>query len=106
MTESSVLAVSEAIFLQPWMGAAPASVLLQVIALTRLRGVLRSISIVLAVVTSAVGGLTVAAYQLDPGNLWQLLLTLATPPMLILTIGVLLMGLFVSAPQPSPSYSR
>ena len=91
----NVQAVSEAIFMQPWLGAAPASVLLQVVALVRLKGTLRSVALILAVTTGAVGSLAVAAYHLDPGNLWQLLLMLASPPILVLTAGVLLIGLTV-----------
>ena len=83
----------EAIILQPWWGAAPASLVLQVVALFRLRGLLRSLSVILAVMTGAVAGLVFAAYLWDPGNLWQLLLILATPPVFVLTTGVLLMGL-------------
>ena len=88
-------AVSDVIISQPWFAAAPASVLLQVVALVRLRGPLRSVALILAVTTGTVGSLTVAAYHLDPGNLWQLLLMLASPPMLVLTAGVLLIGLMV-----------
>ena len=68
MTDTSLLEISEAIILQPLLGAAPASVLLQIVALVRLRGVLRSLSIVLSVITGAVVGLTVTAYFLDPGH--------------------------------------
>ncbi len=53
----NVQAVSEAIFMQPWLGAAPASVLLQVVALVRLKGTLRSVALILAVTTGAVGSL-------------------------------------------------
>ena len=95
MMESSLLAVSEAIVVQPWVGVAPASVLLQIIGLVRLKGLLRSICVILAVITGAVAGLAFEAYQLDPGNLWQLLLLLASPPLLVLTTGLLLIGLLV-----------
>ena len=101
MTETSLLEVSEAIMLHPLLCAAPASVGLQIVALIRLEGMLRSLTIILAVITGAVGGLAVAAYLLDPGNMWQLLLMMASPPMLVLTTGVLLMGLVVR-PRPEP----
>ena len=101
MTETTLMQVSEAIILHPWLAAAPASIGLQVVALIRLRGALRSLSIILTVITGAVVGLAAAAYFLDPGNLWQLLLILATPPMLVLTMGVLLMGLVVG-PRAEP----
>jgi hypothetical protein len=106
MTETGLLDVSQAIILQPWLGAAPASVVLQMVAIIRLKGTLRSLSIILAVITGAVGGLAMAAYLFDPGNLWQLFLILATPPVLVLTTGVLLMGLMVrSRPQPPVQYT-
>ena len=58
-------------------------------------------------ITGAVIGLTVTAYFLDPGNLWELLLVLATLPMFVLTVGVLLMGLVVRPrPDPLPSYTH
>ena len=101
--DASLQAVSEAIFMEPWLGAAPASVLLQAVALVRLKGTLRGISLILAVITGAVGGLALAAYQLAPGNLWELLLMLASPPMLVLTAGVLLMGLVVLPRTPPAS---
>lgn len=104
--DSSIQAVSEAIALQPWLSAAPASVVLQFIALVRLRGVLRSLSLILAVVTGTVGALVVTAYALDPGNLWQLLLHLATPPVFVLTAGVTVMGLLVGPTTPRLSEPR
>lgn len=97
--EVSLHAASEVILAQPWFAAAPASVLLQLVALARLRGRLRSVAFILAVTTVAVASLAAAAYQWDPGNLWQLLLMLASPPMLVLTVGVLLME-FVVRPGP------
>ena len=63
------------------------------------KGTLRGLSLILAVITTAVGGLVVAAYQWDPGNLWQLLLMLASLPIQVLTAGVLLMGL-LGRPRP------
>ena len=81
--------------LQPWLVGAPAIVLLQVVALVRLRGAARSLVVVLGVVTGAILGLVVAAYALDPGNLWELLLRLSTPPLFVLTVGVLVIGLIV-----------
>ena len=104
--ERILLDASEAIILHPWLAAAPASVGLQIVALIQLKGMLRSLSIILAVITGAVVGLAVAAYLLDPGNLWQLLLLLAAPPMLVLTTGLLLMGLVIrprQQPLPLPS---
>ena len=106
MTDMSLLEVFEALIFQPWLGAAPASVLLQIVALVRLKGILRSLSIILTVITGAVLGLAVAAYFLDPGNLWQLFITMAAPPMLVLTTGILLMGLVAPPrPQPPPQYT-
>ena len=105
-TDTSLLELFEAFILQPWLGAAPASVLLQIVALVRLKGILRGLSIILAVITGAVLGLAVAAYFLDPGNLWQLFVTMAAPPMLVLTTGILLMGLVAPPrPQPPPQYT-
>jgi hypothetical protein len=98
--DSSLQAVSEAIIHQPWLSAATASVVLQFIALVRLRGILRSLSLILAVVTGSVGALVVTAYVLDPGNLWQLLLHLATPPVFVSTAGLLVMGLLVGPTTP------
>ena len=86
-TDTSLLELFEAFILQPWLGAAPASVLLQIVALVRLKGILRGLSSILAVITGAVLGLAVEAYFLDPGNLWQLFVTMAAPPMLVLTTG-------------------
>ena len=106
MMERILLDASEAIILHPWLAAAPASVGLQFVALIQLKGMLRSLSIILAVITGAVVGLAVAAYLLDPGNLWQLLLLLAAPPILVLTTGLLLRGLVIrprQEPLPLPS---
>ena len=103
MTDTSLLEMSEAFIRQPWLGAAPASVVLQIVALVRLKGLLRSLSLILGVITGAVLGLAVAASLLDPGTLWQLFIRLATPPILVLTTGLLLMGLVVRPrPQPPP----
>ncbi len=65
---------------------------LQAVALVRLRGALRSMSLILTVVMVAVVGLSVTAYTLDPSNLWQMFLMLATPPALVLTAGLLAIG--------------
>ena len=88
-------AISEAIVLHPWLAAAPLSVLLQIVALIWLKGILRSINVILAAITGAVIGLAVVAHIFDPGNLWQLLLMLAAPPLLVLTTGSLLIGIVV-----------
>ena len=32
---------------------------------------------------------------MDPGNLWQLFLIMGTPPLLVVTVGILLMGAVV-----------
>lgn len=92
MNDASLQAVADMVILQPWLGAAPASVFLQFVALFRLKGALHSICVVLAVITGAVFGVAGAAYAMDPGNLWQLLLIMGTPPLLVLTVGLLLMG--------------
>ena len=96
MSDPSVLAITEAITLQPWLTAAPASVALQLVALARLRGVTRAISIILAVITGVVCALAVVAYAMDPGNLWQLLILMAAPPVFVLTLGTLVMGLILN----------
>ena len=97
MSVASIQAVADIVILQPWLGAAPGSIILQFFALFRLKGALHSICVVLAVITGAVFGVAGAAYALDPGNLWQLLLIMSTPPLLVLTVGgLLLMGLVAS----------
>ncbi len=100
MSDPSVLAITEAVALQPWLTAAPASIMLQLVALVRLRGAMRAISIVLAVMTGALCALAVAAYTMDPGNLWQIMLIMASPPVLVLTVGTLIMGLILN-PRPA-----
>ena len=97
MSEASFQTLTDLVILQPWLTAAPASVALQFVALFRLKGALHSLCVVLAVITGAVFGVAGAAYAFDPGNLWQLLLIMGSPPLLVLTIGLLLMG--VVAPQ-------
>lgn len=92
MSEASLQAVADLVILKPWLGAAPASVVLQVMALARLKGALHSLCVILAVITGAVFGVAGAAYSLDPGNLWQLLLIMSTPPLLVLSVGLLVMG--------------
>ena len=101
MSDPSVLAITEAIALQPWITAAPASIVLQLVALIRLRGAMRAISIVLVVITGAVCALAVVAFAMDPGNLWQLLLLMSAPPVFVLTVGTLVMGLILN-PRPVP----
>ena len=93
MSEVSVQAITDIVLLKPWLGAAPASVFLQAVALIRLRGALHSLSVMLSVVTGAVFGVAGAAFYMDPGNMWQILLIMGTPPLLVLTVGLLLMGL-------------
>ena len=92
MTDIFPEAVADLLILKPWLGAAPASVVLQLVALVRLKGALHSICVFLAVITGAVFGVAAAAYALDPGNLWQLLLIMGAPPLLVLSVGLLLMG--------------
>lgn len=96
MGEANLQAVADLVILKPWLGAAPASVVLQMVALARLKGALHSLCVVLAVITGAVFGVSGAAYSMDPGNLWQLLLIMRTPPLLVLTVGLLLMGAVAS----------
>ena len=96
MTDTNLSAIAEAVILQPWLAAVPASVVLQLVALVWLKGVGRAISAVLTVVTATVCGLVASAYTMEPGNLWQLLLHLAGPPLFVLTSGTLLMGLVLS----------
>ena len=90
----------EVLTLHPWLSAAPVSVVLQFVALVRLRGVLQSVSLILTAITLAACALAVAAYMFDPGNLWSLLLQLAGPPVLVLTAGILVMGLLLGRPDP------
>ena len=92
MNDASLQAVADLVMLKPWLGAAPASLALQLVALARLKGALHSLCVVLSVITGAVFGVAGAAYALDPGNLWQLLLIMGTPPLAVLTVGLLLMG--------------
>ena len=96
MSDVSVQAITDIVLLKPWLGAAPASVFLQAIALIRLRGALHSLSIMLSLVTGAVFGMAGAAFYMDPGNMWQILLVMGTPPLFVLTVGLLLMGLVAS----------
>ncbi len=88
-------AIAEMILLRPWLSSTPVCVVLQVFALAQLKGALRSISLILTVVTGAFVGLAGAAYAMDPGNLWQLFLIMGTPPLLVVTVGILLMGAVV-----------
>ena len=108
MNEVSLAAISEAVAYQPLLGAAPASVLLQIVALIRLSGILRNISVVLTVITGAVVAFAVSAYLFDPGNLWEILLILAAPPILVLTLGIILIGCVVRPRpvSPLPIHSR
>ena len=92
MTDVTLEAVADLVILKPWLSAAPASIVLQLVALARLKGALHSICVILAVITGAVFGIAGAAYAMDPGNLWQLLLIMGAPPLLVLTMGLLLMG--------------
>ncbi len=77
---------------QTWMIGITAYPILQAVALVRLRGTLRGMSLILTVVMVAVVGLSVTAYSMDPSNLWQMFLMLATPPALVLTAGLLAIG--------------
>ena len=104
MSEVTLGAVTDLVILKPWLGAAPASIVLQLVGLGRLRGALRSLCVVLAVITGAVFGVAGAAYALDPGNLWQLMLIMGTPPLLVLTVGLLLMG--AVSPKPITAGGR
>ena len=96
MSDPSVLAIAEAITLEPWLTAAPASVVLQVFSMARLRGAMRGISIILACMTGVLCALAVAAYAMDPWNLWQIVLLMTARPVLVLTVGTLLMGLILN----------
>jgi hypothetical protein len=100
MSDLSLQVFAETVTVNPWLSAAPASVVLQLIALVRLRGVFHSLNLILAAMALAVYALAVAAYVLAPGNVWLLMLQLAGPPVLVLTVGILIMGLLVS-PNPS-----
>ena len=67
--------------------------MLQGVAIVRFRGGVRALSVILAIVTGAAFGLASAAYAMDPGNLWQLFLMFSTPPLFVLSAGVLAIGL-------------
>jgi Na+-driven multidrug efflux pump len=96
MSDPSMLAIAEAVSLEPWLTAAPASVVLQMVSVARLRGAMRGISIILACMTGVLCALAVAAYAMDPGNLWQIVLLMTARPVLVLTVGTLLMGLILN----------
>jgi hypothetical protein len=83
----------EMLVARPWLIAAPACAVLQCVAILRYRGVVRALSVILAVMTGAACGLAIAAYAMDPGNLWQLFLMFSTPPLFVLSAGVLAIGL-------------
>lgn len=82
----------ELLVARPWLIAAPACAVFQCVSVLRFRGAIRAVSVVLAVMTGAAFGLAGAAYAMDPGNLWQLLLMFSTPPLFVLSAGVLAMG--------------
>ena len=88
MSEVSVQAITDIVLLKPWLGAAPVSVLLQVVALIRLKGALHSLMVMLTVITGAVFGVAGAAFYMTPGNMWQILLIMGTPPLLVVTVGL------------------
>ena len=96
MSDPTMLAITEAVALEPWLTAAPASVVLQMFSVARLRGAMRGISIILACMTGVLCALAVAAYAMDPGNLWQIVLLMTARPVLVLTVGTLLMGLILT----------
>ncbi len=75
-----------------WMIGVAVYPVLQVVALVRLRGTLRGMSVILTVVMVVVAGLSIATYAMDPSSLWQMSLRLATPPALVLTAGLLAIG--------------
>lgn len=81
-----------------WMIAAAAYPVFQTLALARLRGPLRSISVILMVVMVAVAGVSASAYYLEPSNMWQIILMLALPPAVVLVAGLLALGLVVQRP--------
>ena len=82
----------EVLVARPWLVAAPACAVLQCVAILRFRGMVRALSVILAVMTGAAFGLASAAYAMDPGNLWQLFLMFSTPPLFVLSAGVLAIG--------------
>lgn len=84
--------IPEVLLARPWLVAAPACALFQSIAILRFRGTVRAVSVILAVMTGAAFGLATAAYAIDPGNLWQLFLMFSTPPLFVLSAGVLTIG--------------
>ena len=84
--------------LDTWMVAAVSYPVFQTLALTRLRGALRSVSVILMVVMIAVLGVSGAAFYFEPSNMWQIILMLALPPAVVLTAGLLALGLVVNRP--------
>ena len=78
-----------------WMVAVPAYVILQTVALLQLTGSVRIPSLVLAVVMASVFALSIAAYTTDRSTLWQMYLIIATPPALVIVVGLLLIGYVV-----------
>ena len=113
MTDIDLQAIVETITLHPLLCAAPASAVLQLVGLVWLRGPLRSISLILAVVTGAICALATAAYVFDSGNSWQLVLLLAGPPLFVGSAGVLVPGLLgrsrpsgTAAATSQPGYQR
>lgn len=97
MTDLSLLALAETVALHPMLMAAPASIALQLVGIVWLRGILQSLSLILALVTVTICALAIGAYVYDPRNLWQLVLLLPGPPLFVLTAGVLIMGLIISS---------
>ena len=82
----------ELLVAKPWLIAAPACAVFQCVSILRFRGTVRAVSVILAVMTGAAFGLASAAYAIDPGNLWQLFLMFSTPPLFVLSAGVMTIG--------------
>ena len=100
MSDPNVLAITEAVTLQPWLTAGTGQHHAAAGCPGPAQGAMRAISIVLAVMTGALCAVAVAAYAMDPGNLWQIMLLMASPPVLVLTVGTLIMGLILN-PRPA-----
>ena len=76
--------------------AIPVYIVLQLVAIARLRGALRMMSLGIAVFMAAVLGLTIDAY-VGRSNVWLIFLVLAGPPAVALTTALLGIGYVVGA---------
>ena len=78
---------------EPWMFLGGGYLLVQAAALVRLAGTMRTLSLMLTVVMLTVCAMAGAAFYLEPSNLWRMMLGLATPPALVMAVGLLAIGM-------------